>query len=389
MKCLSFAVLTLVAAASLFAARGTFAATADEVIAAYRSFHEVAPLSLSVPTVAEAPLTGKVADRHDVTLQDLTTKEFQPVSFRAEAEPSPRLYVLSSVPPLPGIDAAVDGRIKTMADIPLDENMAEESVTISLAADQPFVAKGLSLLLAANVTLPRGVAIRAVVNGREWVALARTKMTSASITFPRVSSANWTVTLWYGQPLRLSELRFDQADQPKATVRAIRFLAQPGHAYRLYLDSDRPADATMPEAGELATAKEVVASELLPFKANPAYISADVDADGIQDAFDNCPKLANQDQQDVDRNGVGDTCEDFDRDGIINAKDNCPDQPNRDQLDSDGDGLGDACDKVESRLTESQPWLPWAGIGFAALVLIGLTFVVARSMHADGPQVDA
>ena len=47
---------------------------------------------------------------------------------------------------------------------------------------------------------------------------------------------------------------------------------------------------------------------------------------------DNCQFVKNQDQADMDGDGIGDVC------------DNCNATANPDQLDSDGDGIGDACD---------------------------------------------
>ncbi|MBI4169776.1 MAG: hypothetical protein HY510_07550, partial [Acidobacteria bacterium] len=58
----------------------------------------------------------------------------------------------------------------------------------------------------------------------------------------------------------------------------------------------------------------------------------DADGDGLCDAFDNCPTVANSDQSDVDGDGAGDRC------------DTCPTVFNPGQSDVDGDGLGDACD---------------------------------------------
>jgi len=104
-----------------------------------------------------------------------------------------------------------------------------------------------------------------------------------------------------------------------------------------------------------------------------------VDSDGVPDIRDNCVSVSNSDQQDINNNGRGDACDDFDQDGIINSKDNCPDNPNRDQRDTDSDGVGDVCDKEESRITERYPWIPWVGIGFAAVVLIVLLVLTARA----------
>lgn len=73
---------------------------------------------------------------------------------------------------------------------------------------------------------------------------------------------------------------------------------------------------------------------------------SDDDNDGILDTEDNCPFTANPNQEDVDNDGTGDLCDDnidSDGDGISNAEDNCPLTPNPNQEDTDGDGVGDAC----------------------------------------------
>ena len=71
----------------------------------------------------------------------------------------------------------------------------------------------------------------------------------------------------------------------------------------------------------------------------------DRDGDGVPNSRDNCPVLANPDQADLDGNGVGDLCSnDRDGDGILNTADNCPNNPNADQADNDRDRQGDVCD---------------------------------------------
>jgi hypothetical protein len=74
----------------------------------------------------------------------------------------------------------------------------------------------------------------------------------------------------------------------------------------------------------------------------------DMDADSVGDACDNCPMVANADQADSNDNGIGDACEepvlDDDSDGVPNDSDNCPADANPGQEDLDADGVGDVCD---------------------------------------------
>jgi hypothetical protein len=88
------------------------------------------------------------------------------------------------------------------------------------------------------------------------------------------------------------------------------------------------------------------------------WCEADDDGDGIFDwtdrkveyesskvKLDNCRTVANSDQKDDNGNNVGNVCEyDNDHDGRLDSEDNCRGISNPDQADLDNDRVGDACD---------------------------------------------
>ncbi len=96
----------------------------------------------------------------------------------------------------------------------------------------------------------------------------------------------------------------------------------------------------------------------------------DDDGDGVRDVVDNCRMTANASQADGDADGVGDACDgcpvnanvgdvpdgdgidsacdpDDDNDGVLDGADNCPSVANADQRDINRNGIGTACDPAE------------------------------------------
>jgi hypothetical protein len=73
---------------------------------------------------------------------------------------------------------------------------------------------------------------------------------------------------------------------------------------------------------------------------------------------------------------------DADGDGVCDANDNCPAVANPDQADADADGTGDACDDTPNPEPEPEPQpqpLPsccpetWCGVGATAAMMLTLT----------------
>jgi len=348
------------------------------MVNSFRFYKDIKNISINVPTVAEFSLSNEFIERLNFAILDKTTDSFEPYSFKELVGANEIPVSADSSPYVNNLYQINDGNIETYIDFILPED-TQGRAQINLSGSSPIISSGLTVLLSENVALPNFVEVRALVDGQNRIILAKQKMNEETIYFPKTLSDRWTVTFYFSQPLRIGELHLHQDNLAKTSLRTIRFLAQPNHSYRFYYDPDRFPSISSGESGNLANAKDVVFVTTTASQRNLNYLISDIDNDDVPDINDNCVSVFNPDQQDINNNNRGDVCDDFDQDGIANINDNCPDNPNRDQNDKDGDGLGDVCDGKESRITESHPWIPWVGIGFAGVVLVVLFALTSKS----------
>lgn len=356
----------------------------SSTLGAYRYYKDIGSAQISVPTVLEVRFFDEFIERLNFAVLDTTANSFEPYFLKEETFANEISLTASATPFNASVNGLHDGDTRTYADFPLPNN-APGNVKITLSSQVAVVSSSLTALLDANVALPNLVEIRALVNGQDKIVLAWQAMGGQTVRFPKTASSQWTINFTFSQPLRVSELVLHQDDVAKTSTSAIRFLAQPAHSYKIYFDPDRQAAPPVGEAGNLKSARDILFIIAPSSQNNPFYVIADTDGDGAPDIYDNCVLIANSGQKDINSNKRGDVCDDFDQDGIINMKDNCPDKPNQNQLDTDGDGIGDPCDIEESRITERYAWIPWAGIGIAAVVLIALFTVTAMSKPGTIP----
>lgn len=350
-------------------------------VSAFRSYGVVKKLSITVPTIVSVEVPETL--RPEVAVVSTYAQKIEPSYVKMSTETKPIEFSLNSRTSAGStLGMAIDKNVNTYAEFPLTQPNTSMDADLTIFGDAPITSSSITLTLDSNVAPPIYIEMTTQKNDYSdppVTVIARRAYTGNVIRFPSTTAQVWNLVLTHDQPLRIAELEIAQANAEHTSTREVRFLAQPGELYEIFYDSDSPVSLVTAEAGDLSYVTDVVHATM-SMAVNPQYKLADTDSDGVPDAMDKCPSIADPKQEDLDGNGIGDACEDFDHDGIINTKDNCPDKPNVSQADADGDGIGDVCDTLDNRFTEQHKWIPWVGIGSAAVVLIVLFGLTARSM---------
>ena len=195
---------------------------------------------------------------------------------------------------------------------------------------------------AGGSTLQRVGRLRVLATSSEpgWVA-ASGYLDVAGLALPlksdrrRVGVGGGGVSL----TIRLSASQLRQAR--RALARKRRVFVRVG-----VVGTDQAGNSTAVKAARIRLAGAGGASATTAAHPEPG----DVDGDGVRDEFDNCPQNRNGDQADADADLLGDACDaDADNDTYANADDNCPLVANNQEDDgpegTPGNGVGDACDR--------------------------------------------
>lgn len=346
---------------------------------AFRFYKNVSP-TITKTNVVEVPLNKDSFSIPSFAVHNLTTGDLEPNFLVVEHQETHANIAASGAVGDPAF--INDGNYGTYLEFPATANSNRAGLFFTF--EKPITASSLSFTLDNYVALPQTISVTTSGSSRsgEKVVLAPVQPTGTNIVFPQTTSTFWSVYFDYVQPLRISEIKFNDVSNTLST-NGLRFLAQPGQKYQVYFDADRYVQSASKESGDLHASHGVIFIPISESLANLAYKPADTDSDSIPDLSDNCVSIPNKDQIDADKNGRGDACEDDDRDGVINSTDNCIDTPNAAQTDTDADNIGDVCDPKDNRVTERLPWLPWAGIGIAGVVVLSLFVMVLRQKKEE------
>lgn len=346
-------------------------------ISGYQNLSTIETKQVTTPTVVE--LSSTVAEPFFIVSNDGTTPQVQ-------SEVKEKIVFPSSIQACKGDvctsePGLLDGSRDTTADFFLSQAGVNKG-SIKVTYQTPITTNQVDFETTSDSYKPSEFSLFA--DGKLILAGARPGETK----FPRITGTTFEIQFSYDKPIRFTEAGVGYT---KNIEKRVRFVYEPGKTYQVYSGGTRKTDETLRASANLFDATRVVTIvSITGTNANPGFSELDTDGDGIADMRDNCANVANNDQQDGDKNGVGDACDDYDFDAVPSYKDNCPQLANPDQRDTDSDGLGDACDGEESRVTEKYKWLQWVALllVFAAIGVMGRGVYKAAKLRTPNQSAE-
>ncbi len=355
-----------------------FAATTDPK-ASFKTYADIESPQMSAPKVLEI----QVPSGAEYLVEDISDGKFIPSLVKDKKLPL-SMRVVSGGGSNP--NALFDGKLSSYSDFNVYEDGIMQRSEIVIDFGEARELEGFRLYLDKNSSLPNYVLVYNMDGAS--LALNRSAMRSDTVRFPKIKSKQIAIRFEHSQPLRVSEIKILGTGM-SAGVASLRFLARPGHKYRVFTDREYFIPVDFGEEMPNLNDNEGVLNlpNRLSFHLNPLFKEPDSDNDGVPDKFDNCVHIANPEQTDSDKNGRGDACDDFDKDGVINSQDNCPLVPNFAQSDLDRDGLGDVCDKEENRIFEKYPWLIWLAFALVLFIFVAMAaLIVQKDKFKEKPK---
>lgn len=310
-----------------------------------------------------------------VALQKADTKDFISIQLNQTILENPwKLPILQASTLLdPNPDFIQDQNLSTF--ITFDSNPNKTIIFTNPLLRMP--AK-LELSLAPNTNPPEAISIQALFLGQsDWQTIVDRVPFRNTINFPQILPQQIKVQFHTPHLFRLAELEWSPPNRVTTQKNKISFYAQEGTKFNLFIQPSFgqnriPTTLDSPTSSDQNTP----VFNFPPAERNPIY-NPDFDGDRISDTQDLCPRVADTTNADIDKNGLGDACEDPDQDGVNSYLDNCPFVENSDQTDKDQDEIGDACDNTENRFTEQSDW--WINVSFGLMVL-ALLYLIGRSV---------
>ena len=199
------------------------------IVSAFKYYKNISP-NITKTTVIEVPFTQDSFSIPAFAVYNLTTSSFEPNFLSINVAQTGSRVEATGV--TGNATAINDGNYGTFTEFPLTSVSNKAEITFRF--NKSITASSLSLSLDNYVALPQSISVSANVSGQDYIVLAPVRPSGGNIVFPKTTSSVWRVVFDYVQPLRISEMKFNDISGGGVTPRGLRFLAQPKQSYQIY-----------------------------------------------------------------------------------------------------------------------------------------------------------